>query len=320
MFGNLLFWKKWDETQRAVAKKILGLLVAAFTVFTFISIVTFFFHWKEDQSLLMNPSMMDPDVPVGNSAGKLGFRLGRFLVCRCFGFGSLALLVILTAVSVHLLTGKWRYSMLKTVVVTLTGTMLISLALSFFAGLFGPDNAFGGGLGGECGRFIVGWSENLFGVFLTLFFVVILAFCWLFFSSTRFADKVAGLSRKTEEIVFGEDGEDDFAEPESEPEPEPVPVPEPVVAAFAKAEPEHKPEVIPASPEQPEPGAEGNFEIIRDDEALSTTVHEPLPRIDVRDELPQYKMPTLDILDVHDAKRHEVSSEELVRNNNKIRS
>ena len=45
-----------------------------------------------------------------------------------------------------------------------------------------------------------------------------------------------------------------------------------------------------------------------------------LPRIDVRDELEKFEFPSLDLLDDYASGRHEVASEELERNNNKIRA
>ena len=68
---------------------------------------------------------------------------------------------------------------------------------------------------------------------------------------------------------------------------------------------------------------EGNFEIISDD-SLNAEVTEELKPIDNRldppDGLPKYKFPTLDLLEAHAGGRREVSSEELTRNNNKIRA
>ena len=93
--GIFRFWSRWDDEQRAVAVKIVAVLVSAFTVFALVSSLSYMFTWKTDQSLLTDPAMMDPGVGVSNSAGKLGFRFGSFLVGRCFGLGSFALIFIL---------------------------------------------------------------------------------------------------------------------------------------------------------------------------------------------------------------------------------
>lgn len=53
---------------------------------------------------------------------------------------------------------------------------------------------------------------------------------------------------------------------------------------------------------------------------LSTDVTEELPRIDVRDSLSAFRFPPLDLLDDYENARHEVSEDELRRNNFKIRA
>ena len=101
--------RKWDEHQKATAIRILGLCIAFFTVYTLLSSISYLFTWRQDQSLLTDSSMMSPSVSGWNSGGKLGFKLGYLLVCKWFGLGSLALVIILVAVSVRLLAHKWSY-------------------------------------------------------------------------------------------------------------------------------------------------------------------------------------------------------------------
>ena len=86
---------KWDEDQKARTLRILGIVIAAFGLFTLLSTVSYLFTWKTDMSLLSNPAMMDTGIKVQNAAGKLGYRFANFLVGKCFGLGSLALLVLL---------------------------------------------------------------------------------------------------------------------------------------------------------------------------------------------------------------------------------
>lgn len=63
-----------DEGRKKVLKKIAGLLLAAFAIFTFLAIFSYLFTWKTDQSLLTDPGMMGRDVDVSNLAGKLGYK------------------------------------------------------------------------------------------------------------------------------------------------------------------------------------------------------------------------------------------------------
>ena len=52
----------------------------------------------------------------------------------------------------------------------------------------------------------------------------------------------------------------------------------------------------------------------------STDIKTDLPRINVRDELPDYQFPSLELLDSYSSSRNEVSDEELSRNNARIRN
>ena len=61
-----------DEEKKARWLRTAGWVLAVFTAFSLIAIVSFFFTWKQDQSLLTDPSMMDSGRMVRNLAGKSG--------------------------------------------------------------------------------------------------------------------------------------------------------------------------------------------------------------------------------------------------------
>jgi len=311
---------KWDDSQKTVARRVTGIVVAAFTVFTLLAALSYLGTWREDQSLLSDPAMMDAGVEVSNAAGKLGFRMGHLLVCEWFGLGSFALLVILAAVAIRLITGKWRFSLLRTTLLALSGAFVASLVLAMAGSIAGSDLAFGGGLGGRLGHFLVGWAKNLVGPVVTVLGVVLLAFAWLFLASRRFSDWVAGLGR----TAAGEkDGLENVAPapavqlvPDVPEVPEETPAPKP-----EKPAPRRQREKLP-EPEGDGGDGEGDapLEII-EGEGFSTEIKKPLPRIDMRvEEVPNYKMPTLDILETYAESKKEVSPEEMTRNNNKIRA
>lgn len=77
-----------------------------------------------------------------------------------------------------------------------------------------------------------------------------------------------------------------------------------------------------ASPETaPSPLADDlPIEVVEGGDVLSTEVCEELPRLDVRDELKNYRFPPLELLDDYESQQHSVSQEELKRNNYKIRA
>ena len=316
------FWVSWDDRQRRTAVRLFGLLLAALAVYTLVSCVSYLFTWKADQSLLTAPDMLSPDADVHNHSGKLGFRLGRFLICDLFGLGSFALVIILAAAAARVLLDKWKHSLLKTTAVVLSGAFVLSLILAWIGGLFGPDTAFGGGLGGRCGAFLTTWGNNLFGRLLTLFLILLLTAGWLFLVSPRFSEWVAGLGSSKARVkeTETEDSEPQWAE--SQPVSTPAPTPAPAAAAVRPARVVAEKAAKPASPQPEDPvaGPVSEMEVIRDADGLSTDVTQPLPRINMRDELPRYKMLPLDLLETHSSGKQEVSSEELIRNNNKIRA
>ena len=310
-------FKNWDKEEKASAVRILGLVMAALTVFMLIASVSYLFHWKQDMSLLAGADASDAGQTVGNAAGRLGFRTGYLLVCELFGMGSFCLLLILGAVTVRLLLHR--------------------LLFAYCGRLAGLDDIFGGGLGGRCGALTVQWAEGLFGTIVTGFFIVILIAAFLFFSSRRFNCWFASLGegggkkeRGRRRAAKGTDSENKEPE-ESAPE---------------------KPEEPEDSTEEDEPEAEdtgneahggedtgtGNageaggataetegedFRIITDN-TLNAEVTQQLQPIDNRldppDGLPKYEFPSIDLLKDYKSARREVSTEELTRNNNKIRA
>lgn len=333
-------WKNMDDDDKSRLVKTTGLLVALFAVFTLLATVSYFFTWKVDQSILAAP-VRDASVEVRNIAGKLGYKWANLLVRKWFGLGSLALVIILFAVSVRLLLRRWHYSMVKTILLTVSGALVASFLLAFISDRAGLGNAFGGGLGGECGEAVVGWSCNLFGKILTGLILLALLAMWLFFASKKFnrwmsgigaaetadepdnaradggSDKVKPLlDRKADgKVLAGEDnaarGTSSVAE-RSEPSERPIPPrpqPTPVTA----------PVVAPLTAPKDATSVDKPLEVIKDD-SLTTEVKKELPRINVRDELPNYKFPSLSLLEEYSSGHHEVTDEELARNNNKIRA
>jgi S-DNA-T family DNA segregation ATPase FtsK/SpoIIIE len=326
-------WKDMDEDDKARLVKTAGLLVAAFAVFTFLATVSYFFTWKVDQSTLANP-VSDQTVPISNIAGKLGYRWADVLVRKWFGLGSLALIIILFAVSVRLLLKRWHYSMTRTILLTVSGALVASFILSFVSDVAGWSNVFGGGLGGECGESVVSWSRNLFGSVITVVFLLLLLGLWLFFASDKFRSWLDSLGatpaapvpapapvhapvevrvreQKPEEIV-----------PPLPPEPvireeKPAPVVPPAEERIRKETVEGKP--VPVKETTDKPSGENSLEIIKKDD-LSTEITKELEPINVRDELPRYEFPSLELLEEYSSGRHDVSEEELARNNNKIRA
>ena len=312
-----------DDGDKVRLTKMTGILVALLAVFTLLATVSYFFTWKADQSSLSS-AVGDISVEVSNMAGKMGYRWADLLVRRWFGLGSLAFVVILFAVSVRLLLHRWRYSMVKTTLLTVTGAMLSSFILAFVSDLSGLGNAFGGGLGGECGESVVKWASVVFGNILTGFMLAFLVIVWLVLASGKFSDWLMSLGKKpvAEPVVRQGSPTVEATEPAVRTGSSVTGTTGVAEASALRAQDSTLRQAQGAERETPQPvaePAEKSMEVVKGGK-LSTEIKKELPRINVRDELPDYQFPSLELLDSYSSNRNEVSDEELVRNNNRIRN
>ena len=317
------FWRNMDDGDKVRLTKMTGILVALLAVFTLLATVSYFFTWKADQSSLSS-AVGDISVEVSNMAGKMGYRWADLLVRRWFGLGSLAFVVILFAVSVRLLLHRWRYSMVKTTLLTVTGAMLSSFILAFVSDLSGLGNAFGGGLGGECGESVVKWASVVFGNILTGFMLAFLVIVWLVLASGKFSDWLMSLGKKpvAEPVVRQGSPTVEATEPAVRTGSSVTGTTGVAEASALRAQDSTLRQAQRAERETPQPvadPAEKSMEVVIGSK-LSTEIKKELPRINVRDELPDYKFPSLELLDSYSSSRNEVSDEELARNNARIRN
>ena len=353
------FFSDMDEVRKSNFFKISGSVVAVFALFTLISAVSYLFTWKVDQSLLMHPEMMDRNVEVANWAGKAGFRWGSFLVARCFGLGSFALIFLLGAFAARLFFWKKSMGLLRTTFVAVSGTFVSALIFSFVSLKFGADTFFGGGLGGDAGHAVICWMENIMGSVVTGAVIVVMAIGWLLLSSRRFANWFASTGEPVPEEEQ-EAAEDVPEEPAGEPSDGPELIDdifggplgpdsltgaytdEPVVAGdggndMPAAEPQTSDETEVAAGEQAGEGAtvaggetpanaieqvtstDTEVKVIMG-EGYNVNVTEELPRIDNREELQNFEFPPLSLLKDYADGQHVVSKQELEINNNRIRA
>ena len=343
--GRRLFsyFSELDEEKKKVLKKIAGLLSCALAIFTFLAVFSYLFTWKADQSLLSDPDMMDGDVPVGNLAGKLGYRWALFLVSGCFGLGSFAIVYFFAVCSYRLFFDKKGRSCLRTLLVSVSGAFVFSLLLAFFADVTGCSTAFGGGLGGDCGAVTVSWLFNLTGRIVTFVILLIFLTVWLLFVSGRFSCWLSRIGEKKESVgqeeapavmpyAAAEESampQDDFMTDRSDgyqdaDEPLDEDIDEAERQEGILPEDDFPDDIIDDESEQEiveeESSDDGpGLEVVKG-EGYSAKVTKDLPRINVRDELDRYEFPPLSLLDDYASGRHEVATEELERNNNKIRA
>lgn len=293
-----------SDEQKEIITKITGLIVAIFGIFTFLAVVSYLLHWRADMS----------GEVLRNAAGSLGYGYARFLICRCFGLGSFAILAVFAALSVRLLKDGSRISVMSYLLKSLLGAFVFSLLFAYIGGFVGEEFAFGGGLGGDCGRFVCAWTTGKVGQIVTGLIIVILLIVFFVFVSNGFAQWVSNIgkskpkaveSAEPEETPVEESIEDSVVEEEVPEEPTPDPIPE-----------ETAPESLPTENEYPEVQ-------VQEGEKLNTEVSKPLPRIDNRLDiqwggLPNFKFFPLDLLDTYEKGQFKISPDELERNKNKI--
>lgn len=322
------------DKKHILLRRVVGGVLAVATLLIAVSCLSYFFTWKQDQSLLADPEVIkDTAKVIANFGGAWGLKIASVFVSEWFGLGSLAVIVALALVSVRCLFGKQKFPVLRYVLLALTGAMILSYALAFISIRFGLNTCFGTGLGGGCGSQMVVWSEHLVGVPVTLCLILALIAAWGYFASSRFSrwlstetapsGKKRGVtfdfvSKKDESVeVEKKELENEQVEEKTEQEvtEEPVEqVPEDPVVQDTKTDTDTDTgNTDTGKPDDDMP------EVVKG-EGLTTVVQEDLPPIDVRGELPDYKFPTLDLLKDYTSSIYSVSAEELKSNNFKIKA
>ena len=349
------FFSSLTPEKKSAVLKYTGLTVFVLALFTLVSTVSYLFTWDTDQSLLAHPEMVDKTVEVANLGGKIGYKWSYFLVARCFGLGSFALVVLMGAVADRLFFWNRHIGLLRTTFITVSGAFLFSLLFAYISISLGSDTFFGGGLGGDAGSAVIGWMINLVGSIITALVLIVLSVAWMIVSNRKFAGwfALAGESSEKETVVetvveetVNENGgenyenveaeevveepteyepvfEDPF-EPEFGPETEIEPEVQPLTAQESETVVELEPEDVVEPEVTPEPVAQNNpdtsgIEVIRGEEIV-TPVTEELPRFDNRQELERFEFPSLDLLKDYADGQHKVSQQELDINNNRIRA
>lgn len=332
-----------DEDKKSTILKYSGIAVLVFALFSLVAVFSYLFTWQADQSLMSHPDMMDKGVEVSNWAGKLGYRWASFLVARCFGLGSFALVFLLGACAYRLYYWNRSIGLLRLSLLAITGTFLSSLFLSYCSLQFTADTFFGGGLGGDAGHAVVLWMENLFGPIVSALILIALIVAWMIMASGRFAHWFAAVPEPSkplpvpeepdeaeqDPVVDDEGGNEDESDGGYLPGDDVTPAVDggSEVAEPSDPAPEEE-QRIPKPEDAPDPDpvadpqtSDEDFELeVIEGENFAEDIQEELPRIDNRSELERFEFPSLDLLKDYAEGRHKVSQQELDINNNRIRA
>ena len=315
-------------TSRLDERKRIGLhyagitLILILTVWVSVSVVSYIFTWRQDQSQIAGGDVI-------NAASSSGFSIGRFLVTDSFGLAALCIVLFMVLWSAKLLRSSLRINLKKAFYGLLTLTFLLSWIFAYAGILSENEFVFGGGLGGRCGTAIVHVFDGV-GIIVTGCILIALVLAWLYCMSKRFSDWVMNRRREIPGTEAGNDEKDmagnDRVTADSEGDLEEIEEASGDDTAFVSSQSVDEP-VQPRKrrekPEVQQQVEDGGLKVVKDD-TLEQEVKEPLKPIDNRldppDGLPYYKIPKLDILGDYANARHEVSQDELSRNNNKIRA
>lgn len=330
------YWNSLSERKQTGIRYAGIFLVLILTLTVAVSVISYLFTWKQDQSALMAT-----EPTIQNAAASSGLSMGHFLVTESFGLAAFCILAFLMAWCVKLLwkespvrLKKWFY-----------GCFSLSFILSWILAMVGMltkwEYAFIGGLGGRAGAAVVGFMVSKLGEIITSVILLALLAFWFYCLSARFASLLMGKRPAAGEGEGAPEDNDAAVAPVVEPAPalsfvtsettDVPPVEEKKPRNIFKRRP--KPEKVEEEVDAENAPAEGEdtaqqegepgLNVVTDD-TLEQEVKEPLKPIDNRldppDGLPKYKTPSLEILGDYTSARHEVSQDELSRNNNKIRA
>ncbi|MBL7764347.1 MAG: DNA translocase FtsK 4TM domain-containing protein, partial [Chitinophagaceae bacterium] len=143
-------------------RKITGTIFLLIAVFLFVSFLSYFFTWKEDQSYVFRGEfsvLFDNDVKVNNILGRLGAITSHLFIYKWFGIASLLFCTFFFVVGANLLLVKKYFSVWRNLKYVTVGLLVLSVSLAFV--FYRAEFPFGGGTG----KSIADWLTGMLGNF-----------------------------------------------------------------------------------------------------------------------------------------------------------
>lgn len=175
-----------SERQKSKLLVFTGCVCAALAIFLFISLTSFLFTWRADQSLIDHPDAGTLEVEAENWAGKLGFYCANFLMVEYFGLGAFVFAFYLASLVVKCFKKDNDFSIIKALLASVSGAFLFSVLFAFISDGIGGANLIVNGLGGGCGLAMKMWMVNLLGSVVSLVILLLWLFAWMFYVSPSF--------------------------------------------------------------------------------------------------------------------------------------
>ncbi|MBP5484180.1 MAG: DNA translocase FtsK 4TM domain-containing protein, partial [Bacteroidales bacterium] len=181
------YWESLSERKQTGIRYGGICLVLILTLTVAISVVSYMFTWRQDQSALNAAG----DV-IQNAAASSGLSIGHFLVTDSFGLGAFCVLAFLIAWCVKLLWTQSPIRLRKWFYGCFTMAFVLSWISSLVGVFTGVEYAFIGGLGGRAGAAVVGFLISKLGEIITSVLLLALLGGWFYCMSEHFAHLLMG--------------------------------------------------------------------------------------------------------------------------------
>ncbi len=300
-------------------KVILGSLLILLSIALFFAFISFYFSWREDQSLLSE--FTDRNESAKNLLNKFGASVSHFFMYKGFGLASFIFVGLLCLNGIHLFLSIPMKGMLKKWIWGMVFLIWISISLGFFAY---EKPLLGGLVGYEINDFLQDYMGKI-GVLLLLLFGLIFILVRLFkFTPEQFYDSfrkkkattttaqttentdiTLDLEKDTPVVIDTYTHKKDIPALEKEPE---------ILEVVQPAEKKENPVAEEISMEVKQVTEEKE-----EKDNIADKLVEDFGEFDPTLELANYKFPTIDLLDQHGAGGGiTINQEELENNKNKI--
>jgi len=179
--------------------KITGAVFILIALFLFISFISYFFTWKEDQDKVFRGAssiLFDNNIKVANLLGRLGAYISHFFIYKGFGIASLFICTFFFVAGVNLLLAKRVFSVWRNLRYVIIGMLVISVSLAFVfsSSVF----AYGGGVGNMISNWLISLVGNIGTAALLL--VAFLAYViWQFNPVFRLPKKLQPINKEENE-------------------------------------------------------------------------------------------------------------------------
>ena len=160
--------------------KITGAAFILIALFLFISFISYFFTWSDDESQIRNQGLsilFDKTVSVKNLLGVLGAATSYFFIKQGFGAASLLICTFFFVVGVNLLFSQKVFSVWRNLRYVIVGVLVICVSLAFVFGNSGFS--YGGGVGQMISDWLVRFLGNI-GTAALLFVAFLAYIIWQF--------------------------------------------------------------------------------------------------------------------------------------------